>query len=85
MEIPNEWLDSFYEVSQDLIQDVLLLEGMVLRMERTESYMTHVPQTALEGSFFRLMNYLSQHTEDLYLLDRQLAQGVMGAPATDPG
>ena len=85
MELSLDWINEFQQTSSDILQDTLLLEGMVLRMEQAKPYMAHVPQEELEESFFRLLNYLSQHAEDLSMLGRRLCQEVTGVPATAPG
>ena len=86
MELSLDWINEFQQTSTDILQDTLLLEGMVLRMEQTEPYMmAHVPQEELNKSFFRLLNYLSQHVKELYLLHQRLSLEVIDAPATAPG
>ena len=60
-----------YETINDIIQDVILVEAMTLRMEQRSTAMADLPQELIEQTFTRVLDYLSQHALDLYILMRQ--------------
>ena len=59
-----------YETINDIIQDVILVEAMTLRMEQRSTAMADLPQELIEQTFTRVLDYLSQHALDLYILMR---------------
>ena len=59
-----------YETINDIIQDVILVEATTLRMEQCSTAMADLPQELIEQTFTRVLDYLSQHALDLYILMR---------------
>lgn len=64
--------DDFQESLEDLLQDVILLEAMELREKQRDASMTGVPQELLSQTRRRVLDYLSQHAGDLYILKERL-------------
>ena len=64
--------DDFQDTLEDLLQDVILLEAMELREKQRDASMTGVPQELLSQTRRRVLDYLSQHAGDLYVLNREL-------------
>ena len=54
----------------DIIEDVILIEAMLLRMEQRSTAMADLPQELMEQTFSRVLDYLSQHALDLHILMR---------------
>ena len=54
----------------DIIEDVILIEAMLLRMEQRSAAMADLPQELMEQTFSRVLDYLSQHALDLHILMR---------------
>ena len=52
----------------DIIEDVILIEAMLLRMEQRSSAIADLPQERMEQTFSRVLDYLSQHAFDLHIL-----------------
>lgn len=71
-ELNVKWVDDFWETSEALLQDVILLEAMALRLEREESCMLQTTAELREDTCMRLLNYLSQHADELFVLQRRL-------------
>jgi hypothetical protein len=53
----------------DIIEDVILLEAILLRMEH-HSDTADFPREQLDAAFLRVTDYLSQHAFDLHTLTR---------------
>lgn len=59
-----------HETINDIIQDVILVEAMLLRMEQRSVAMADLPTDLMEQTFSRVLDYLSQHAFDLHILMR---------------
>ena len=57
------------ETINDIIEDVILLEAILLRMEQ-HSGAADFPRQRLESALGRVQDYLSQHAFDLHTLTR---------------
>ena len=66
--------DDFQEALEDLLQDVILLEAIDLLEKQRDASITGVPQELLAQTRRRVLDYLSQHAGDLYVLKRKLSR-----------
>ncbi len=67
MYVSAEWLEDFLDTSENLQQDILLLEALTLRAEQRR-----VETPILWTAFHRLLDYLSQHAGELRCLEDRL-------------
>lgn len=58
------------ETVNDIIQDVILVEAMTLRMAQRSAARADLSPELMEQTFARVLDYLSQHAFDLYILMR---------------
>lgn len=70
----NKHFDVCQETLEDLLQDVILLEAIDLLEKQRDTSMTGVPQELLAQTRRRVLDYLSQHVGDLYVLKRKLSR-----------
>lgn len=68
----GEHYDDFQETLEDLLQDVVLLEAIDLLEKQRDASTAGVPTELLVQTRRRVLDYLSQHAGDLYILNKRL-------------
>ena len=66
----NSPFEDLQETIEAIIQDVVLLEAMDLRMEHHNPRLSSVSPEVLDDTRQRVLDYLAQHTTDLYTLTK---------------
>ena len=64
----------FQETLEDLLQDAVLLEAIDLLEKQRDASMKGVPQEFVVQTRRRVLDYLSQHAGDLYILNGKLTR-----------
>ena len=64
----------FQETLEDLLQDAVLLEAIDLLEKQRDASMKGVPQELVVQTRRRVLDYLSQHAGDLYILNGKLTR-----------
>lgn len=72
MENKSSWLQDFETTSEDIIQDMVLLEAMEWRLSRDAHGVLRLPPEVGERALRRVGDYLSQHIWDLHVLTLRL-------------
>jgi len=72
MKYLNESPDDFQETLEELFQDVVLLEAIDLLEKQRDASTAGVPTELLVQTRRRVLDYLSQHAGDLYILNKRL-------------
>lgn len=63
--------DVCQETLEDLLQDVILLEAIDLLEKQRDASMTGVPRELSIQTRRRVLDYLSQHAGELYILNER--------------
>ncbi len=66
-----EWLNEFQATCESIQQDILMLEALTLHAEQKGADDPIFPET-----FRRLLDYLTQHAEELCFLGQTLENGA---------
>lgn len=76
MFVSMEWVNDFKEACNDIRTDTILLEGLLLR--RAEGFHSLISMTdeVFDRTLSQLLDYLAQHTAELYRLDRKLEKSA---------
>lgn len=69
MEQFSGWPVELYETTQDLLQDVLLLQALIYYTQLSKR--PAMSQATVQQTFRRLSDYLEQHALDLYRLEQR--------------
>lgn len=84
MFISTDWASDFKEACGEIRSDAILLESLLLRREEDFHSLIALTDDVFNQTFSLLLDYLAQHTEELYRLERKLektAESTQSSPS----